>query len=334
MRSPRLLGLVLAALLGLTLLSAPSASAGDPRKDFTRLPRSCATPQEKVPSDALICYLTPFVKTRPTVFLWGDSHAWMQIPGLLKAANGHPVNVVASVFGSCPPMDPGLSWAHRYDIGRCAASNVVALRFLKQLVNGSEDFKVVLAGNWDMYERALQLIAQGKQPGKGHAEYAFAQSKIFRKGGPRLVKELAQWRVDVDVIGQVARPPRNPKPCKRMDPYACNFPRRQAFRNESGTESWLRRLMAPVLRQGGAEVYVNDFLCSASTCYGKVDDVWTFHDNSHITASMARLLAPYYAPSVADVVPGMVAPPPGDGGGDGGGGTVTPEEPCAVPLLC
>ena len=273
-----------------------------------------------MPQDALICYLTPFVRSRPTVFLWGDSHAWMQIPGLLKAAQGRNVNVVASVFGSCPPMDPGLSWARRYELGRCAASNVVALRFLKQMVAGPQDFKLVMAGNWDMYERALKLLAQGKKPGKGHAEYAFAQSKIFRKGGPRLMKQLAAMNVDTDVIGQVARPPANPKPCKRMDPYACDFPRKQAFRNERSTISWLHKVMAPALRGGGQEIYVNEFLCSPSTCHGRVNGVWTFHDNSHITASMARLLAPYYAQSVADVVPGMSAPDPD--------GTVVAGTPC------
>ena len=52
---------------------------------------------------------------------------------------------------------------------------------------------------------------------------------------------------------------------------------------------------------------VNDYLCTSSTCFGKINGAWTYHDNSHITASMARQLWQYYAPAVADVVPGMVA---------------------------
>jgi hypothetical protein len=335
MRLSRLLGLLLAALLGATLLSAPAASAADPRKDHTRLPRSCATPAEEVPSDALICYLTPFQKNRPTVFFWGDSHVWMQIPGVLKAAKGRNVNVVTSLMGSCPPMDPGLSWKDRYRYGRCGASNVLATRFMQKMANGTQDFKLVLAGNWEMYERALKLIAQGKQPGKGHGEYAFYQAGVFKHGGPRLFKKLGQLGVDVDVIHQVARPPRKPKPCaKGMDPYQCNFPRRKAFQDEATTKQWLTRLTAPA--RVTDYVDVNDAICSASTCRGKIDGVWTYHDNSHITASMARKLSAYYAPSVADVVPGWTPLAPGEDGGDGG--PVDPvdpvDPPCTIPLFC
>lgn len=334
MRASRLLGLLLAAVLGSSLLGAPPASAApDPRKDHTRLPRACATPAEEVPSDALICELTPFRKDRPTLMLWGDSHIWMQIPGMLKAAQGRDVNVISSLMGSCPPMDPGLSWKNRYLLGRCGASNTLATRAVRQLASGSQDLKLVLAGNWEMYERLLKLVAQGKKPGPGK-EYPYAQSKIFQHGGPRLFKKLGAWGVDVDVIHQVARAPAKGKPCKRMDPYACDFPRRQAFRGEAGTKKWLARVTAPARPK--RMIDVNDHLCSASTCFAKIQGAWTYHDNSHITASMARQLAPYYAPFVADVVPGMVAPIPGDdgGGSGGGGGGGTEEPPCSVPLLC
>lgn len=334
MRATRLLGLLLAALLGATLLSAPAASATNPRKDHTRLPRSCATPAEEVPSDALICKLTPFKKNRPTVMFWGDSHVWMQIPGMLKAAKGRNVNVVSSLMGSCPPMDPGLSWKNRYLKGRCAASNTLAVRTVQQFANGQQDFKLVLAGNWEMYERLLKLVAKRKKPGKGK-EYPYAQAKIFKQGGPRLFKKLGQWNVDVDVIHQVARAPAKPKPCKRMDPYACSFPRHQGFRQEATTKKWLTRITAPAHPK--RMIDVNDFLCSTKTCRAKINGAWTYHDNSHITASMARLLWRYYAPAVADVVPGMVAVVPGsadgeDSGGNSGGGSGGGS--CTVPLFC
>ncbi len=327
MRATRLLGLLLAALLGATLLSAPAASATDPRRDHTRLPRSCATPAEEVPRDALICKLTPFRKNRPTLMLWGDSHVWMQIPGFLRAAKGRNVNVVTSLMGSCPPMDPGLSWKNRYSMGLCAASNTLATRTMQQLANGPQDFKLVLAGNWEMYERLLVLVDKGKKPGPGK-EYPYAQAKIFKHGGPRLFTRLDLLGVDVDVIHQVARAPAKPQPCKRLDPYACDFPRHQAFRQESVTKRWLVRMTAPA--HPNRMVDVNDHLCSSGTCFAKIDGDWTYHDNSHITASMARQLWRYYAPAVADVVPGMVATPPGSGG-------VAPdpdEPPCSVPLFC
>ena len=331
MRATRLLGLLLVAFLGFTLLSAPPASATDPTKDHTRLPRSCATPAEEVPADALICKLTPYRENRPTLMLWGDSHIWMQIPGFLRAAKGRNVNVISSLMGSCPPMDPNLTWENRYQIGRCAASNVLALRTVQELAQGNQDFKLVLAGNWEMYERLLVLVNKGKKPGPGK-EYPYAQAKIFKQGGPRLFKKLGQWNVDVDFVHQVARAPAKPAPCKRMEPYACDFPRRQAFRNEAATKRWLTNLARPA--RPTRMIDVNDFLCGSSTCYAKVDGAWTYRDNSHITASMARALWRFYAPAVADVVPGMVANPPGGGDGAGGENPAQPPPSCGLPIFC
>jgi hypothetical protein len=333
MRASRLLGLLLAAFLGSSLLSVQPASATDPDKDHTRLPRSCATLAEEVPSDALICELTPFKKDRPTLMLWGDSHVWMQIPGFLRAAKGRNVNVISSLMGSCPPMDPKLTWEDRYHYGRCGASNVLALRTMQELANGPEDFKLVLAGNWEMYERLLVLVNNGKKPGPGK-EYPYAQSKIFKLGGPRLFKKIGQMGVDVDVIYQVARAPAKPAPCKRMDPYACNFPRHQAFRHEDSTKRWLEQLTRPA--HPNRMIDVNDYLCTSSTCFAKHNGAWTYHDNSHLTASIARQLWQYYAPSVSDVVPGMVAYLPGDDdGGNGGSEPVDPGGPsCPIPIFC
>ena len=331
MRATRLIGLLLAALLGASLLSAPSASAVDPRKDHTRLPRVCATPAEEVPRDALICRLTPFQAGRPTLMLWGDSHVWMQIPGFLKAAAGRNVNVISSLMGSCPPMNPNLSWENRYELGACGASNVLALKTMRDLANGPQDFKLVLAGNWEMYERLLALLARGGKPGPGKSYPAF-QAKIFKAGGPRLFRELGQMGVDVDVIHQVARSPANPKPCKRMEPYACNFPRHQAFRKESTTKNWLNRITRAAHPK--RMIDVNSFLCGGNTCFAKISGKWTYHDQSHITGSMARLLAPYYAPSVADIVPGMSAVYPGEGGGGSDPGVQPPPPSCGLPIFC
>lgn len=324
MRFSRLFGLLLAALLGASLLSvisATSASAVDPRNDHTRLPRNCATQAQEVPHDAIICKLTPYRENRPTLMLWGDSHVWMQIPGFLKAAKNRNINVISSLMGSCPPMDPGLSWKDRYQKGICAASNTLALRTMNDLANGPQPFKLVLAGNWEMYERLIQLANRGGKPGPGK-DYPFAQSKIFKTGGPRLFRKLGQMGVDVDVVHQVARAPAKGKPCQRMDPYACNFPRHQAFRSESSTKRWLTRLTSPA--RPDEMINVNNHLCSGSTCFGKIRGVWTFHDNSHITASMARQLSPYYAGSVADLVSGTSAQPP----------AAPVDSPCTVPVLC
>ncbi len=323
-----------AGMLAVSLIAAPAAVAVVPSpaaqaradNDFTRLPRSCATREEKVPQQPLICYLTPFQSDRPTVFLWGDSHAWMQIPALRRASAGKDVNLVTSIFGSCPAMIPGLTKADPNRLGRCGLNADLAYRFVKKLRRGPQPLKVILAGNWEMYERAIKLMAQGKGPKGGHGNFAFAQARIFRQGGPKLARKLAEWRIDVDIVGQVARPPRRPGPCAAgKDPYRCAFPRRKGFQNERATINWLGSVFAPVARQGIRYLDLNEHLCSAYLCRGRIDGVNTYYDNSHLTASMSRELAPFFRPSVEDVAP--ATSPSGGGEGSTPGG-------CELVIFC
>ncbi len=330
-----------AGMLAVGLLSAPVSVAGavkpgnEPSNDFTHLPRSCATPQEKVPQQPLICYLTPFRSDRPTVFLWGDSHAWMQVPALRRAAKGKDVNLVTSIFGSCPAMVPGLTRSNPNRYGRCGLNADLAYRFVRTMRRRSQPLKVILAGNWEMYERAIGLMDQGKGPRGGHGSFAFAQATIFRKGGPKLARKLAEWRIDVDIVGQVARPPRRTGPCAEgTDPYRCAFLRRNAFLDERATITWLGQVFAPVTRQGIRYLDLNEYLCSPYLCRGRIDGVDTYYDNSHLTASMSRRLASFFRPSVKDVAPAAPAPGGGDGGDGRDGGEGGTPRGCELVIFC
>ena len=92
----------------LVTLSASSAGAVKPRNDHATMPRSCVDPADLIPQEPTICELTKNTKDRPTVVLWGDSHAWQMIPGLRRAAASKDLNLVAIVMGGCPPMDNNL----------------------------------------------------------------------------------------------------------------------------------------------------------------------------------------------------------------------------------
>lgn len=292
--------------------------------DVVALPRTCATRTERVPQQAMICYLTPFWEDRPTVFLWGDSHAWMLVPALRAAATGRDVNLVLSTFGGCPAMDPGLTPDDLTRLGRCGLNAYLGLRFVDRMRQGSQPLKVVIAGNWEMYQRAIGLIDAGREPGEGRASYAFAQAAILREGGPALARQLAAWDVDVDVVGQVARPPARPGPCAQgRDPYRCAFPRSQAFFFERSTVDWLGEMFAPLAAQGGLRyIDLNESLCSPYLCRGVVDGIATYLDNSHLTAAVTRHLGWYLVPSVADVAdaaaPGPVRTGSGAPGTPGG----------------
>ena len=116
----RLLGVLLAVLLSATVLSlssgapaagsspAPAAAAAkDPAKDFPKMPRKCVDPKLLIPQKPVKCNLNGFKQGRPTIVLWGDSHAWQMIPALRNAARGRDVNLVAFLMGSCPVDGPG-----------------------------------------------------------------------------------------------------------------------------------------------------------------------------------------------------------------------------------
>ena len=106
---------------------------------------------------------------------------------------------------------------------------------------------------------------QGKGPKGGHGGFAFAQAKIFRQGGPKLARKLAEWRIDVDIVGQVARPPRRTGAVRgRHGPLPLRVPATEGASRTSGPRSpGSASVFAPVARQGIRYLDLNEHLCSA-----------------------------------------------------------------------
>lgn len=304
----RLSGLVLAGLLAssLSAISPTAAAAGDPSKDYPRIPRACATPQEKIPSKPVACRLNDFKANRPTVVLWGDSHAWMMIPALKKAVRNQDVNLLAFTMGSCPPMDARLP---RNTGPACAQSNDLALRSVLKLDRGSQPLQVVLGGSWQRYHHALRV--------GDRRSYRGQQAAKFQADGPRLFRKLGKAKIGVDVIGPVATVPVNKPRCKRTEPYACDLPRGKALRNEGDVKRWLSRKVRPLAGQTQL-VDVNSAFCSKRVCRGKQDGTFTFFDDLHLSATRSRLLRDFFLPTVARVLPDVPTPS---------------EEPCILPTI-
>lgn len=286
--------LVATLLVGVT--AAPSQAAG-PRDDFPRLPRQCATPQEKIPSKPVICPINGYSKNRPTIVLWGDSHAWMFIPALKKAVQGRNVNLVALVMGSCPPMDNRAG--PNDQVPSCFKNNALAIAVVKQLARYDQPYRVVLAGSWQRYLRAVRAGDRSSYVGQmGHA---------MRQGAPRLVRTLKKIGADVDVIGQVATvPPRRSACAQGNVPYACQLPKYRAIPAQARTRTWVRNTWKPLL-QGREPINVNPDICAAKVCKGKVDGVRTWFDDFHLSRTRSRLMARHFAATVDAVAPRPVA---------------------------
>ncbi|HET9422399.1 MAG TPA: SGNH hydrolase domain-containing protein, partial [Nocardioides sp.] len=256
------------------------------------------------------CNLTKFDKNRPTIVLWGDSHAWQLVPALRKEVQGKGVNLVAFMQGSCPVMVNPMTKAERRKAPDCLKGNAMALDFIKKLKREKRDVRVVIATFWQRYREAIRKQTFGSYHGQ--------MAQIFEKAGPRAFRTLGRMKIGVDVVGQALTVPEHAPNCRKgNDPYMCNLPRFRAIHEEKGTRAWVKRQMRQLVKPAYVDI---NRMCTRKTCYAKVHGTVTFFDIYHITASMSRLISFVFAPTVERTLAAA--------GGDDDG----PD--CPLPILC
>ena len=329
----RLLGVLLAAFLIATVLSLPSgahasavrttpAAKADPQRDFPKMPRRCVG-QEVIPPKPGRCNLNAFEKGRPTIVLWGDSHAWQMIPALRMAARGRDVNLVAFLMGSCPAMDPALTREQRQQgAPACLVSNDRALKYVTNMRAHKKRVHVLLGTYWQRYLHAIRV--------GDSTSYHGEMAAYWKTAGPRLFRTLGRLRVSVDVNGQMPSVPAKAKDCYLQErfAYSCDLARKRALRDEAATKSWVKRHMRAL---SGHPRYVDaNRMCTKATCFATPRGIYTFWDDQHISATMSRQLS-YVLDKTVSRAGGTGKP---NGGGpilenddDEGGG-------CTIPLLC
>lgn len=282
-------GLVLGLLAALLAL-APTANAGvrDPADDYPHLPAACVPPGAIIQQRPLICYHTSFVQTRPTMMLWGDSHAWQHLPALRPIAERSRVNLISVVLGGCPPVKVALTPPPDGYASLCEEANAKAMRVVTRFKSAGRPFKVILGSNWAGYRRVYNEIARG-EPRTSYPAHVLEKVQLAHSGTRPLFDWLAKKKVAVEVIAQVATVPLvNTPPCAGgTEPYVCPLKRKVALPNENATRSWLQGLMTPLAGTPGY-VDVNSAFCSASVCRGRRDGIYTFYDRLHLSATRSR----------------------------------------------
>ncbi|MDP2775032.1 MAG: acyltransferase family protein [Nocardioides sp.] len=272
--------------------------------DVPRMPESCAAPEELIPQKPGACELTPYDADRPTVVLWGDSHAWMFIPALQEAVAERDVNLVAFVMGACPPLDPQLPKGKGARRGiACEANNDQALSYVTELAREKAAVQVVLGASWERYRgiESPSLMDQ-RAPNPGSVAYIKRIRPLFDVGTPRLFRTLGELGVPVDVIAPTVGMPRNPPLCLALPrPYSCDVAAGETAQPGSATRAWLQEQMAAL---GGEPrlIDVNNELCDESTCHVEVGDTVTYFDDQHLSASFVRSLEHYFVPTVEGVL--------------------------------
>ncbi|MDQ4055470.1 MAG: hypothetical protein M3237_22645 [Actinomycetota bacterium] len=246
------------------------------------------------------CPLGPTYAGKPTLVLWGDSHAWQLIPAL-KAAIGHrKVNLVAFLFGGCPPFDPDLSTrAEVRAAGPCRQTNHKALTYVTNATRRHQDIRVVLAGGWELYRYALDPLGPDEPGWHEHTSPSIAgAAELAAVGTPRLFRALGRARVPADVVGQMPTVPVNAPACARSeDPYECRLPRAAALPKAAVNR---RTLHALVDRLGPPArlIQPSSLFCDSRGCAGRVHGESAWYDDTHISLSLSALLGRYFAPSV------------------------------------
>ncbi len=280
------------AFLGvlLALLAAPPADAmqPDPAHDYYEIPQGCAGPARPDAQSPNGCRLTEWRKSRPTVLLWGDSHAWQNIPALMRAARAENVNLTAFVMGKCPPSKIRIQ--QRYP-GKCEQSNALALKYVRDHDRDAQPLQVILGSHWAGFRQAAAYLEQTGNPPPGYDDFDLRMLKLFRDHTHKLFPALVKSRARLAMIGQTAT-------CVEgaSAPLRCTLPRSKAILHEGATRRWLARLS-----NGAPQIDVNQGFCGPTRCRGRIDGIYTWWDWGHLSKTRDYLLAPYFRPLLHDL---------------------------------
>lgn len=295
-----LVGVVLALLVTLLVTAAPGHAEPDPAK----APVSARVDQVPgVPDRCLArpmkCRLGPAYRGAPTLVLWGDSHAWQVIPAVKAAIGRRKINLVAFLYGGCPPLDPGLTATEVRRSGPCQQTNHKALSFVTKATRQHRDIRVVLAGGWELYRYALDPLEPGEPGWHEHTSPSIAgAAQLAAKGLPRLFRVLGRHGVRTDVVGQMPTVPTNAPACPRSeDPYECALPRAAALPKAGLNRRALRTLIGN-LKGPARLIEPSTHFCDSRGCRGRVRGASAWYDDTHISPSLSALLGRYFAPTV------------------------------------
>lgn len=298
---------VLLPLLALPTASAtPAAAAATTRRapasgdDFPRLPASCYTANGVITSP---CRITSF-PGRPMVVLWGDSHAQMYLPAIRKVARNQRVNLVAVLFGGCPVSTPYPRSAG-YDRTGCDQHNADSLAYVRTLTKHRKHVRILIGGFWAGYRQAYALVKQEERTGvpSGLSDYRKQMARLGVERTAPMFRAIGRLGVPVDLIGQAATVPLDPRACAAgREPYQCDLPRHRALDDAAGNLRWIRSTLAAPLPGTPRIIDATAAYCTPKTCYAHVGGANTFYDDIHLGAQLTSTMAAYFRPVFRDAL--------------------------------
>lgn len=266
--------------------------------DFPNLPPRCYKDDGETPSGDP-CHVLSYGRNRPTVAVWGDSHAWMYLPALRQAAKRSRVSLIMIIAGGCPPT-VALPEGRQ---GSCETHNAQTLKRIGNMQHRIRDFRVLIVSFWSGYRQAYRLVQRERAggPDSGLTSYREHQAELAERGAPPFFRRLGRMKLDVDVMSQAATVPLEPKPCAAgREPYQCDLPRAKAMNAEGNNRRWLRKQMS---RLSGTPRLLDATpgYCTADVCRAHVaGGANLFYDDIHLAKGATRTLTRYFLPSFRD----------------------------------
>jgi peptidoglycan/LPS O-acetylase OafA/YrhL len=282
-------------------------------KDYAVLPPECHQSEAQTMGDPdQRCVLGSYVVGRPTIVVWGDSHAWQLLPALEAAAAGK-ANLVAWVAPGCPPFIgvPGTAPASEDasasgSFDQCVRRNRDALSNVLEL-RDSGPVRVVLAARWATYLAQTPISLADRDPRVARLlDGVRAEYEELPRHLVLLARFMADEGVGADLVGPVPELPRNAPLCLESPLFRdCDLDRSSFDEYSAGP----RTLLRTVSREWGGASRVLDLtptLCDSTRCHAASDGVVNYFDDDHLSATRSRLMAPLFSGTVRAVLGGHV----------------------------
>lgn len=269
--------LIICAGLGGGLWLAAEHSAG-PRLDAAALREAARIryilPQACVDADGLGNLPPPFARclagdlsVRPTVIVWGDSHAGHLISPLAEAAEAAGARLLARSDGGCRPygLPPTLHGVTPARVARCTAFNQAVEAGLPDLIASQGATGLVIAAKWE-----------------SDAAWAGKLEALVRRAHGLGLKVLL-------VADAPNFPFAAPQCLARRSVSACSLPRATVVARRVLVVGALRRIAVSI-----PDVRVFDpleTLCPGERCDPAMNGVILYRDQDHISTAGQALLA-------------------------------------------
>ncbi|GAB7066663.1 acyltransferase [Mycobacterium hodleri] len=287
-------------------------SAASHAKNDRAFPERCYhTVMLQTRSEDPVCPLDGFDPARPSVVVWGDSFAQALIPGVVKAVDGRPVNVVVASRATCPPylssattlpnIPPGLE---RTRLELCQEHNATALQWVLDAAKNGRPVRVILVARWPAYQGRPELY--GGQAQETH-DLMVANGPLMEAGTPALLTRLDRAGVGVDLFGLSPELDRPGPECvtRRWKTFTCDVSRAAEEQYWHGTAQWFQRLHA-TLGDRSRTIDPIGLICDAQLCKAERDGIVNFIDTDHLSAAAVEMLSGQISPTVDAVLSSSV----------------------------